>query len=149
MRSTASSFRPSLVLAALALSVLSACSSMGGMGMPMMQHGTALSGAQEVPPVMTSASGTAMIMVADDGALSGSVKTSGVMGTAAHIHMAAMGANGGVIVPLTKTDDNTWSVPAGAKLSAEQLAAYKAGGLYVNVHSATNKGGEIRAQLKP
>lgn len=149
MRSTASSFRPSLVLAALALSVLSACSSMGGMSMPMMHQGTALSGAQEVPPVTTSASGTAMIKVADDGAVSGSVKTSGVMGTAAHIHMAAMGANGGVIVPLTKTDDNTWSVPAGAKLSAEQLAAYKAGGLYVNVHSAANKGGEIRAQLKP
>jgi hypothetical protein len=136
-----------LLVATLSLSALGACGAMGG-GM-MMMHGTPLSGAQEVPAVSTSASGHAMITVAADGSVSGSVKTSGVMGTMAHIHMGAMGANGGVIVPLSKTDDNTWSVPAGAKLTAEQLAAYQAGGLYVNVHSAANKGGEIRAQLKP
>lgn len=147
MRSSALTTRLSLALAAAAICALSACSSMGNM--PMMQHGTALSGAQEVPPVMSSATGTAMITIADDGAVSGDIKTTGIMGTMAHIHMAAMGTNGGVIVPLAKTDDNTWSVPAGAKLSAEQLAAYKAGGLYVNVHSAMHKGGEIRAQLKP
>lgn len=143
--------RASLLLAAVSLTALAACSSMGEkMGMMHMQHhGVALSGAQEVPPVTTSASGTAMITVAADGAVSGSVKTSGVMGTMAHIHMGAAGANGGVIVPLTKVDDNTWGVPAGAKLSAEQMAAYKAGNLYVNVHSAANKGGEIRGQLKP
>ena len=33
--------------------------------------------------------------------------------------------------------------------SADQLKAYKAGELYVNVHSAANPGGEVRAQLKP
>jgi hypothetical protein len=54
-----------------------------------------------------------------------------------------------VIVPLTKSGDNAWSVPAGAKLTADQYKAYKAGDLYVNVHSADNKGGEIRGQLKP
>jgi len=108
-----------------------------------------LSGANEVPPVSTAASGSGTISVAEDGAVSGSVKTSGVDGTMAHIHVGAAGANGPVIVPLTKGADGTWSVPDGAKLTAEQLAAYKAGKLYVNVHSAANKGGEIRAQLAP
>ena len=59
------------------------------------------------------------------------------------------GANGPVSVPLSKTGDGVWSVPAGAKLTPEQLKAFHDGGLYVNVHSAEHKGGEIRAQLKP
>jgi len=67
----------------------------------------------------------------------------------AHIHLAPAGKNGPVIVPLTKSGDNMWSVPAGAKLTDDQYKAYKAGDLYVNVHSAENKGGEIRGQLKP
>jgi hypothetical protein len=109
----------------------------------------ALSGANEVPPVTSMAAGTGSITVAADGSVSGSVKTSGVQGTMAHIHMAPAGKNGPVIVPLTAGQNGEWMVPAGAKLDAAQLAAYRAGELYVNVHSAANKGGEIRAQLKP
>ncbi len=109
-----------------------------------------LSGSEQNPPVTTSASGSGTITVKDDKTVSGSVKTSGVVGTAAHIHMAPAGRNGPVIVTLTKSSDgNTWSVPAGAKLTDAQYDAYKASGLYVNVHSAANKGGEIRGQLKP
>jgi len=107
----------------------------------------ALSGANEVPPVSTSASGSGTITVADDGAVSGSVSATGVAGTAAHIHEGATGANGPVIVPLTK-DGDTYKVPAGAKLTAPQMTSFKAGNLYVNVHSAANPNGEIRAQLK-
>ena len=108
-----------------------------------------LSGAQEVPPVTTAATGAGDITVAADGAVSGSVKTTGVAGTMAHIHVAAMGKNGPVIIPLTNSGDGVWSVPAGTKLTAEQMASYKAGDLYVNVHSDAHKGGEIRAQMKP
>ena len=108
-----------------------------------------LSGAQEVPPVTTAATGAGDITVAADGAVSGSVKTTGVAGTMAHIHVAAMGKNGPVIIPLTNSGDGVWSVPAGAKLTAEQMVSYKAGDLYVNVHSDAHKGGEIRAQMKP
>ena len=109
-----------------------------------------LSGDQEVPAVKTAASGSGNISVASDGAVSGSVMTTGLAGTAAHIHQGAAGKNGGVVIPLTKSaDGNTWSVPAGAKLNADQLKAYQAGELYVNVHTEANKGGEIRAQLKP
>jgi hypothetical protein len=108
-----------------------------------------LSGDQEVPPVTTSATGVAKITVAADGAVSGTVTTTGVVATAAHIHIGAAGKNGGVVVPLTKTGDGVWSVPAGAKLDADQLKAYRAGELYVNVHSEAHKPGEIRGQLTP
>jgi hypothetical protein len=108
-----------------------------------------LAGNQEVPPVNTQASGSGTIKVADDRSVSGSVTTTGVNGTAAHIHQGAAGQNGPVILPLTKTGPSTWSVPAGARLTDAQYAAYKAGNLYVNVHSDANKGGEVRAQLKP
>ena len=107
-----------------------------------------LSGAEEVPPVSTSASGSGTITVADDHSVSGSVMTTGIQGTAAHIHMAAAGKNGPVIVPLKK-DGDKYSVPEGSKFTDQQYEAYKAGNTYVNVHSAAHPGGEIRAQLKP
>jgi CHRD domain-containing protein len=106
-----------------------------------------LTGANEVPPVTTQASGEGTFTVGDDGAVSGSVTTKGIQGTAAHIHEAAAGKNGPVIVPLTK-DGDTYKAPAGAKLNDAQMKAFKAGDLYVNVHSAAHKDGEIRAQLK-
>ena len=106
-----------------------------------------LSGANEVPPVTTSATGDGTITVADDGAVSGSVTTKGVQGTAAHIHMGAAGKNGPVVVPFTKEGD-TYKAAAGAKLNPDQLKAFKAGELYFNVHSAANPNGEIRGQLK-
>ncbi len=109
--------------------------------------GVKLTGAQEVPPVTTMAAGTGAIVVGADKSVSGSVTTTGIAGTAAHIHQGAMGVNGGVVVPLTKTGDTTWSVPAGAKLTDEQYSAYQAGNMYVNVHSAANPNGEIRGQL--
>jgi hypothetical protein len=108
-----------------------------------------LSGANEVPAVTTVASGVCDIAVAADGSLSGGITVSGLTGTMAHIHLAAPGKNGPVIVPLATSGDGKWVAPAGAKLTAEQLKSYQAGELYVNVHSAENKAGEIRAQLVP
>ena len=116
---------------------------------PVVAAELKLSGDNEVPSVKTSASGSGTITVASDGAVSGSVKTSGVDGTMAHIHVGAAGSNGPVIIPLTKGADETWTVPAGAKLNEDQMKSYKAGALYVNVHSEANKGSEIRAQLTP
>ena len=107
-----------------------------------------LSGDQEVPPVKTEASGSGTITVNADKTVSGSVTTKGINATAAHIHEAAAGKNGGVIIPLTKNGD-TFSLAAGANLTDAQYAAFQKGDLYVNVHSAANPNGEIRAQLKP
>jgi hypothetical protein len=108
-----------------------------------------LTGKDEVPAVQTAATGSGTITVAADNTVSGSVTTKGVDGIAAHIHVAAPGKNGPPIITLEKGSDGVWNVPKGSKLTAEQLASYKAGELYVNVHSAANKGGEIRGQLKP
>ena len=136
-----------LILAGAALA-LSACSSM-----PDWMPGSGaikvnLSGAEEVPPLTVPGSGSGSFRVADDGTLTGSVTTKDVQGTMAHIHRGAKGANGPVIVPLDKKGD-TYSVPAGRKLTAAQMEDLKAGRLYVNVHTARNKGGEVRGQLQP
>lgn len=106
-----------------------------------------LSGEQEVPPVSTAGTGSGSFRVAEDGSVSGNVTTKNVPGNAAHIHLGARGKNGPVIVPLTKNGD-TYSVPDGRKLTSAQLQSFKAGNLYVNVHSNQHKGGEVRAQLQ-
>jgi hypothetical protein len=106
-----------------------------------------LSGEQEVPPVETMASGKGQFTLGDDMLLSGSIKTSNVKATAAHIHAGAAGENGPVAIPLTKKGDAEWIVPAGTRLTTEQVKQLKAGSMYVNVHSSAHKGGEIRAQL--
>ena len=127
---------------------LGACSSMPDWMPGSGATKVTLTGAEEVPAVKTGAKGSGSFRIADDGAVSGSVTTTGIAGTMAHIHMAEKGKNGPVIVPLTKNGD-TYAVPEGRKLTAEQLKAFKEGRLYVNVHSVANKGGEIRAQLQP
>jgi hypothetical protein len=108
-----------------------------------------LSGDQEVPPVKTAASGNATIVISPDKSVSGTISTTGIDATAAHIHEGPAGKNGPVIIPFAKGANNTWSIAPGAKLTDAQYASYKAGNLYVNVHSAANKGGEIRGQIKP
>lgn len=108
-----------------------------------------LTGKQEVPPVTTAAKATGEITIKADKSVTGKLTTKGIEGTMAHIHMAAPGKNGPPIITLEKGSDGSWTVPEGSKLTDEQYAAYKAGNLYVNVHSAEHKGGEIRTQLKP
>jgi hypothetical protein len=108
-----------------------------------------LTGAEETPPVTTSASGTGTITIAADKSVSGTLKTTGIDGTVAHIHVGAPGQSGPPIITLNKGDAGMWSVPAGSKLTDEQFASFKAGNLYVNVHSAEHKAGEIRGQLNP
>jgi hypothetical protein len=126
--------------------VLGACTSMGPMGSNTQT--LTLSGANEVPPVASTASGSATVTINPDRSVAVKVSVSGMNATASHIHEGAAGANGPVIVPFTKTGDNTFASADGAKLTESQYAAYKAGNLYVNVHSAAHPGGEIRAQIK-
>jgi hypothetical protein len=108
-----------------------------------------LGGAEETPSVETAASGSGDITVGADHSVSGSITTKGIAGTVAHIHSGAPGQKGPPVLTLTKVSDTEWAVPAGSRFGDEDYAAYQAGNLYVNVHSADHKGGEIRGQLKP
>jgi hypothetical protein len=64
---------------------------------------------------------------------------------AAHIHMAAKGKSGNVVVPLCTPCQSP--VKGTATISAALLKAFKKHLLYVNVHTAKNPAGEIRGQL--
>lgn len=131
------------VAAALALAAGFASQSTMAADPPM----AGLSGAQEVPPNQSKATGKSTLMIAADKSVTGGVEVMGMTATAAHIHEAPAGTNGGVIVPLTKSGDNSFVAPPGAKLTDAQYESYKAGKLYVNVHSAAYPGGEVRMQL--
>lgn len=135
-----------IAVLASAMGLAGGCAMMRGDG--AHSHTVSLSGASEVPPVSTGASGTGTVTVNADCTVSARVSVSGMTATAAHIHEGATGANGGVIVPLTKEGDNRFVAPPGAKMTESQCAAYRAGRTYLNVHSAAHPPGEVRAQLR-
>ena len=134
-------FRKSLAFAALLASSLCATGALA--------EDLRLTGAQEVPPNTSAAVGTGSIVIDADGNVTGSVSTPTIQGRAAHIHQGAPGTAGPPIITLNGGDPGTWTVPQGAKLTPDQVIAWKAGNLYVNVHTAEHPGGEVRAQLKP
>jgi hypothetical protein len=108
-----------------------------------------LTGTQEVPPNPSVASGRSTVTVGADKMVTGMIVVSGMTPTMAHIHEASKGQNGPVIVPFVKSGENTFAPAPGAKLTDAQYASYLAGKLYLNVHSSTYPGGEIRLQLAP
>jgi hypothetical protein len=65
--------------------------------------------------------------------------------TAAHIHMAAKGISGNVVVPLCAPCKSGQT--GTATINRALLKAFKKHLLYVNVHTAKNLNGEIRGQL--
>ncbi len=147
-------YRPVIYSALLATILgLGACGSMKPM-MPMMSSSSnammaRLSGASEVPPVMSSASGTVEASLnKQTNELSWTVTYSGLSGpaTGAHFHGPAMaGANAGVVVPMTGSLISP--IRGVASLTAAQVADLMAGKWYVNLHTAANPNGEIRGQI--
>jgi hypothetical protein len=132
---------PKIVTVAIAL-LFGSASALAQQNVPV-----SLSGASEVPAVSSSASGSGQFSVAADHTLSGKFTVTGIAATVAHVHEAAAGTNGPVIVKLTKNADGSFMVPPGTKFTDAQYASFLAGNLYVNVHSDAHPGGEIRAQL--
>jgi CHRD domain len=82
--------------------------------------------------------------------LTWSVEYSGLSGpaTVAHIHGPAdPGADAGVVVPFTGSLASP--IKGSATLTDTQIGQLEAGKWYINIHTAANKGGEIRGQLVP
>lgn len=82
-------------------------------------------------------------------ALTYTVQYEGLSGAAAaaHIHgPAEPGANAGVVVPFASAAS---PITGTATLTDAQVAELRAGKYYVNVHTAANRGGEIRGQITP
>ena len=108
-------------------------------------YSAALSGANEVPPVTTTATGGAQFILDPAGAsLRYEAVFTGLTATASHIHTGAVGLNGGVLYPLTLAGSGAKGIQA---VTTGDRADLDAGNLYVNAHSAANPGGEIRGQI--
>jgi hypothetical protein len=123
-----------------------------------------LSGAQEVPPVISAATGTATVTIdAARTTISVTLTTQGFATpvTASHIHFGPAGSNGSVLfslfaapgifpATLTKTltsVDFTPDAVNGIITFADAVNAILIGNTYINVHTQANLGGEIRGQV--
>jgi hypothetical protein len=114
--------------------------------------------AQEVPaPIGTNpgAGGTGEFVLEDDGTVEAAVTYQGLTGApvAAHIHQGAPGVPGDIVTgfgaslaglgaagTIAGTGDDALS-------EAEQQALF-AGGMYFNIHTLANTGGEVRGQIR-
>jgi hypothetical protein len=129
-----------------------------------------LSGQEEVPPADTRAQGQAVFRVSSDGLhIQYQVNVANISDiTQAHIHLAGAGMNGPVVAwlyPATPpsvlipgrfqgvlaagviTEANLVGPLAGQTL-ADIIAAIQDGETYVNVHTLSYPGGEIRGQIQ-
>src|SRR6202790_950394 len=109
-----------------------------------------LDGKSEVPANTSAAKGTADIDYdAATKKLTYTATYSGLSGpaTAAHFHgPAAEGANAPPVVPVPATALAS-PIKGDATLTDAQAADLAAGKWYFNIHTAENKGGEIRGQV--
>ncbi len=114
---------------------------------PEVKFNVSLNGSLEVPANNSTATGSF------EGTFNKTTKViaytinyNGITPTAWHIHKGAVGVNGGIIFSLGTTYNTAFSSKTAA-LTAEQEADLMAGNYYINIHSATKPGGEIRGQL--
>jgi hypothetical protein len=132
-------------VAALALTALSSAGTQNIMG-----ASAKLTAAQEVPKqVVKDTKATGLFSASLHGKkLTWKLTFSGLTGpaTAAHIHMAAMGKAGNVVVVLCASTCKSGKTGT-ATLTSALLTALSKHLLYVNVHTAKNPNGEIRGQL--
>jgi hypothetical protein len=132
-------------------------------GQVLVDYGIGLSasldGAQEVPPVTTTATGTGSFLLKSSSSgtvteLEYHITVNGLSGniTAAHFHNAPAGTAAGVVRDISfngNTASGSWkSDDANQPLTTALLVELLTNRLYVNVHTAANTGGEIRGQVR-
>ena len=164
-------YKPIILLLALAVAISLVSFSMAQINLAIAQEkapsegfSAILSGGEEVPPVDTAATGVASFIVEGGESIKYDVNVTGMdKVTAAHIHNAAKGKNGEVVVTLFKADSPTGQISgnlANGSITASNLEgqmqgspfrdiirALELGEAYVNVHTEKNPNGEIRGQI--
>jgi hypothetical protein len=105
-----------------------------------------LSGSQEVPPRSTTATGSCAGVLNEARTELSVVCTHDVAGVVgAHIHRGAPGVNGPIICDF---GDATSPIEATCAFTPGLIEDLATGNLYINVHSGTFPGGEIRGQIQ-
>ena len=118
-----------------------------------------LDGSQENPPVATAATGTGSVVLnARRDTVKYDVTYQSLSGTitGGHFHTGPVGVNGPVVKaiatsggPASGTVGGLWtSLDASQPLTRALADSILAGKTYVNFHTATNPGGEMRGQVK-
>ena len=109
-----------------------------------------LAGSEEVAPADTDGKGTATVTTDDEkNTVCFKLSYSGIGDpTAAHIHKAAKGKNGKIVVPLFEDGDvKKRGCVRDVKASLVKQIAAKPASFYVNVHNQEFPEGAIRGQL--
>lgn len=148
---TASFNGSTMLRSALAAIVCTAAIGLAGPSMAAVVNLKAtLSAASEVPP--NASKGTGSVTATFDTASKkltyhGTYKDLSGPATAAHFHTGEPGKNGGVAVPIFGGANAKSPFAGEATLTDAQASDLLAGKMYVNIHTAANKAGEIRGQV--
>lgn len=106
-----------------------------------------LKGSSEVPSNESTATGNTILTFNAVTKKFNAVTTySGLEPTGGHIHMAAVGENGGVVYPFGDNLSSPITFQSGV-LTEDQVTALISEMLYINLHTEEFPGGEIRGQL--
>jgi hypothetical protein len=109
-----------------------------------------LSAKAEVPPNPSTARGSAEVRVdMSTRGISWVIEFSGLTGplTAAHFHgPASATTNAGILVPIARAGAAS-PIVGGSTLTEQQIQELVAGRWYINLHTGTHPGGEIRGQV--
>lgn len=132
---------------------------------PLVKFRATLAGAEEVPPVTTAATGSSEFTLSrTNDTLYVNVTVNGLNNMRfGHFHTGARGANGAVVAFLV--DGPTVTGPSNGRVGKQFITAanlvgtlagqpltalvdqMRTGGIYVNLHTDANAGGELRGQV--